>query len=354
MKRLSAAPPSRKSQMIAAGVVTLLALALPFFVSDYRLLQLSLVITYAIALLGLVLLTGVNGQISLGHGAIFALGAYTTAILINSAKLPYWAAPPVSAAVCFVFGVLFGRPALRLPGHLLALATFGLAMAAPQLLRYKGVERWTGGVQGIMLDKPDAPFGLPISADQWVYLFVLLILVLAFVSLANLLDGRMGRAILAVRDNPIAASAMGIDLAFVKTTTFGYSALYTGVAGSASAIVVSYVAPDSFGVFLSITLLVGAVIGGLNLPSGALLGAFVIQFLPNITESISKSAPSAIYGLLLILAVYAVPGGLAGLVQRLLSVLSARRRSSARAASAAAQADRSVLASASAAKALRP
>lgn len=325
MKLLTAPPPTRKSQLIAAGVVTALALALPFFVSDYRLLQLSLVITYAIALLGLVLLTGFNGQISLGHGAIFALGAYTTAIMINSWKLPYWAGPPTSAAVCFVFGVLFGRPALRLPGHLLALATFGLAMAAPQLLRYKGVERWTGGVQGIMLDKPDAPFGLPISADQWVYLFVLSILVLAFVSMANLLDGRMGRAIVAVRDNPIAATAMGIDLAFVKTVTFGYSALYTGVAGSASAIVVSYVAPDSFSVFLSITLLVGAVIGGLNLASGALLGAFVIQFLPNITESISKSAPSAIYGLLLILAVYAVPGGLAGLLQRLVGHLGAWR-----------------------------
>lgn len=325
MKLLTAPPPTRKSQMIAAGVVTAIALVLPFFVTDYRLLQLSMVITYTIALLGLVLLTGFNGQISLGHGAIFALGAYTTAILINTWKLPYWAAPPASAAVCFVFGVLFGRPALRLPGHLLALATFGLAMAAPQLLRYKGVERWTGGVQGIMLDKPEAPFGLPISADQWVYLFVLSILVLAFVSLANLLDGRMGRAIVAVRDNPIAATAMGIDIAFVKTVTFGYSALYTGVAGSAAAIVVSYVAPDSFNVFLSITLLVGAVIGGLNLPSGALLGAFVIQFLPNITESISKSAPSAIYGLLLILAVYAVPGGLASLLQRLAGHLGAKR-----------------------------
>lgn len=311
--------------MLVAGAVTLVALLLPALVSDYRLLQLSLVMTYAIALLGLVLLTGFNGQISLGHGAIFALGAYTTAVVVASYKLPYWIAPAISAAVCFAFGMLFGRPALRLPGHLLALATFGLAMATPQLLRYKGLERWTGGVQGIMLDKPDAPFGLPLSPDQWAYLFVLLILVLAFVSMANLLDGRMGRAIVAVRDNPIAATAMGIDLAFVKTVTFGYSALYTGIAGSASAIVVSYVAPDSFNVFLSITLLVGAVIGGLNLPSGALLGAFVIQYLPGITEQISKSAPSAIYGLLLIVAVYLVPGGLAGLLQRLVGRL--RRRS---------------------------
>ena len=329
MRLLDTPAPSRRSQMTAAAVVAVIAVALPFFVSDYRLLQLSLVVTYAIALLGLVLLTGFNGQISLGHGAIFALGAYTTAILVNTYKLPYWIAPLASAAVCFCFGALFGRPALRLPGHLLALATFGLAMAAPQLLRYKGLERWTGGVQGIMLDKPDAPFGMPISADQWVYGFVLVLLLLAFVSMANLLDGRMGRAIVAVRDNPIAASAMGIDLAFVKTVTFGWSSLYTGVAGSASAIVVSYVAPDSFNVFLSITLLVGAVVGGLNLPSGALIGAFVIQFLPNITEQISKSAPTAIYGVVLIVAVYLVPGGLASLLQRAISRVTARRQATA-------------------------
>ena len=326
IKILNRPAPSRRNQLTAAAVAAIVALALPFLVSDYRLLQLSLVVTYAIALLGLVLLTGFNGQISLGHGAIFALGAYVTAILMNSFKLPYWLAPIASGAICFGFGVLFGRPALRLPGHLLALATFGLALAAPQLLRYKGLEKWTGGVQGIMLDKPEAPFGMPLSPDQWMYLFVLAILLLAFVSIANLLDGRMGRAILAVRDNPIAATAMGIDLPFLKTVTFGYSSLYTGVAGSASAIVVCYVAPDSFSVFLSITLLVGAVIGGLNLPAGALLGAFVIQFLPNLTEQISKSAPGAIYGALLIVAVYLVPGGLAGLVQACVARLTRHRR----------------------------
>lgn len=325
MKLRSVHAPSRRNQLISAGVVALVAVALPAFVSDYRLLQLSIVICYAMALLGLVLLTGFNGQISLGHGAIFALGAYTTAILMHSWQVPYWITPLISAVVCFAFGVLFGRPALRLPGHLLALATFGLAMAAPQLLRYKGLEKWTGGVQGLMLDKPNAPFGLPISSDQWVYIFVLVMLVAAFVSMVNLLDGRMGRAIVAVRDNPIAATAMGIDLAFVKTATFGFSSLYTGVAGSALAIVVAYVAPDSFSVFLSITLLVGAVIGGLNLASGALLGAFVIHYLPIFTETVSKSAAGAIYGALLIIAVYLVPGGLADLLQRLIAWVRPRR-----------------------------
>lgn len=324
MKFRSAAAPSRRTQLATAAVVALVALVLAAVLSDYRLMQLSVVACYATALLGLVLLTGFNGQISLGHGAIFALGAYTTAILMHSFQVPYWITPIASALVCFGFGLVFGRPALRLPGHLLALATFGLAMAAPQLLRYKGLERWTGGVQGIMLDKPEAPFGLPLSSDQWLYLLSVAVLMLAFVSLANLLEGRMGRAIVAARDNPIAATAMGIDLARVQTSTFGVSALYTGVAGSVLAIVLAYVAPDSFGVFLSITLLVGAVIGGLSLPSGALLGAFVIQYLPIVTESISKSAAGAIYGALLILAVYLVPGGMAGLLHRLLGSLCRR------------------------------
>ena len=325
MKFRSAAAPSRRNQLVTAAVVAVVGLVLAAFVSDYRLLQLSMVACYATALLGLVLLTGFNGQISLGHGAIFALGAYTSAILMHSWQVPYWITPLLSAIVCFGFGMLFGRPALRLPGHLLALATFGLAMAAPQLLRYKGLERWTGGVQGLMLDKPEAPFGLPLSSDQWLYLFALAVLMIAFVSVTNLLEGRIGRAIVAVRDNPIAATAMGIDLAHVQTTTFGFSALYTGVAGSVFAIVLAYVAPDSFTVFLSITLLVGAVIGGLNLPTGALLGAVVIHYLPIVTESISKSAAGALYGALLIVAVYLVPGGLAGLLQRSLALLRRQR-----------------------------
>ena len=118
-------------------------------------------LVYAIALLGLNMLTGYNGQISLGHGAFYAIGAYTAAILMDKFGVPYWATIPVAGAVCLVVGFLFGLPALRLEGLYLALATFALGVAMPQILKYKALEHWTGGVQGIVIVKPDAPFGLP-------------------------------------------------------------------------------------------------------------------------------------------------------------------------------------------------
>ena len=135
---------------------------LPDVVSDYRLFLVSTMIIAAIAVLGLNLLTGFNGQISLGHGAFYAVGAYTAAILMDQFDMPYWATLPVAAVVCFVVGYLFGLPALKLEGHYLALATFALALAVPQILKYKWLEGLTGGVQGIVLNKPEAPFGLPL------------------------------------------------------------------------------------------------------------------------------------------------------------------------------------------------
>ena len=156
---------------------------------------------------------------------------------------------------------MFGLPALRLRGHYLALATFALAVAMPQILKYKHIEQWTGGVQGIVIIKPDPPFGLKITPDQWLYLFTLAILIVMFVLGWNLLRGRVGRAMVAIRDHPIAAEAMGVNSALFKTLTFGVSALYTGVAGALGAIVVQFVAPDSFTAGLSINFLVGIVVG---------------------------------------------------------------------------------------------
>src|SRR5690242_15261452 len=136
---------------------------LPFVLSNFSVFQLTLVLVYAIVLLGLNMLTGYNGQISLGHGAFYAIGAYTAAILMDRFGVPYWLTLPAAAAVCLVAGFLFGLPALRLEGLYLALATFALGVALPQLLKYKGFESWTGGVQGITIIKPDAPFGLPLN-----------------------------------------------------------------------------------------------------------------------------------------------------------------------------------------------
>jgi branched-chain amino acid transport system permease protein len=261
------------------------------------------------------MLTGYNGQISLGHGAFYAIGAYCTAILMAQFGWPYWATIPVAAAVCLVAGFLFGLPALRLEGLYLALATFALAVSLPALLKYHHLEEWTGGVQGIVIDKPEPPFGLPINADQWLYFFTLAVAVLMFFLAWNMLRGRIGRAMVAIRDQHIAAEAMGVHTAMLKSMTFGVSAMYTGIAGALGAIAVQYVAPDSFNFFLSIVLLVGIVIGGLASISGAIYGALFIQFVPNIADEISKAAPWAIFGIFLLGFVYVMPMGVAGAVR---------------------------------------
>ena len=310
-------PLDRKWVWFWSALLLVGLLVLPFLVKNYRVFQFNLVLVYAIAILGLNILTGFNGQISLGHGAFYAFGAYTAAVLMDKLGVPYWATLPVAFVVCFCFGFLVGFPALRLAGHYLALATFALALAVPQLLKYKGIEGMTGGVQGLVLNKPEPPFSFrfldqPFSADRWLYFFSLAVAALMFLLAWNLLRGRVGRALIAVRDHPIAATAMGINLPVFKSMTFGVSAGITGLAGALGAIVVAFVSPDSFTVNLSIFLLVGVVVGGLASIPGAIFGGIFIQFVPNIADELSKSAPAAIYGLLLIGFMYLLPMGVMG------------------------------------------
>jgi len=311
-----------RRQLILLGVLLAAACVLPFVVSNYRTFQFTLVLVYAIALLGLNILTGYNGQISLGHGAFYALGAYCAAMLMDRAGAPYWATVPVAGAVCLVAGFLFGLPALRLEGLYLALATFALGVAMPQLLKFHALEKWTGGVQGIVIAKPPAPFGLPLNPDQWLYFFTLAITALMFILGWNLVRGRVGRALVAIRDQHIAAEAMGIHNSLYKSLAFGVSAMYTGVAGALGAIAVQFVAPDSFNIFLSIVFLVGIVVGGLASIPGALYGALFIQFVPNIADEISKAAPWAIFGVFMIAFVYLMPTGVAGAIR----LLTTRRK----------------------------
>jgi len=313
---------SRRWVWIGWALLLVALVVVPFLVKNYRVFQLNLVLIYAIAILGLNILTGYNGQFSLGHGAFYAVGAYGAAILMDRFGLPYWATLPLSGAVCFVFGFLMGFPALRLSGHYLAVATLALALAVPQLLKYKAVESYTGGVQGIVLVKPDPPFTFrfldqPFNADRWLFYFTLAVTVLMFVLAWNLLRGRVGRALIAIRDHPIAAATMGINLPMFKSITFGVSAAFTGVAGALGAIAIAFVSPDSFTLTLSIFLLVGVVVGGLASIPGAFVGAAFIQYVPNIADELSKSAPQAIYGVLLILLMYLMPTGVMGLVRRL-------------------------------------
>ena len=299
------------------GVAVLLAAAciLPFVFSNYSVFQITLALAYAIALLGLNMLTGYNGQISLGHGAFYAIGAYTAAILMDKANVPYWATIPVAGIVCLVAGFLFGLPALRLEGLYLALATFALGVAMPQILKHKALEHWTGGSQGIVIVKPDPPGWLPLSQDQWLYFFTLAWAVVLFFAAWNLLRGRVGRALVAIRDQPVAAQAMGVNTALYKSLTFGVSAFYTGVAGALGAIAVQFVAPDSFSIFLSLSLVVGIVVGGLASISGALFGGLFIQFIPNVADQISKAAPWALYGVFLIGFMYLMPTGVVGFIR---------------------------------------
>ena len=220
----------------------------------------------------------------------------STAILMQRYGIAYYWTLPCSGAVCFIVGFLFGLPALRLQGLYLALATFAAAVALPQLLKFHGFEGWTGGVQGIVVDQPDAPAFLHIDADQWLYYFTLAVVLVMFAGAANLVKSRTGRAMMAIRDHPIAAAAMGINAPLYKTLTFGVSALYTGVAGSLGALAVQFVAPDSFSLFLSISFLVGLVLGGIGSLPGCLFGGLFVLYVPNIAEAVSRGLAGAIYG----------------------------------------------------------
>jgi branched-chain amino acid transport system permease protein len=306
---------TRRASIVLAIVVIGVAFSLPFYMSGFRLFQFTQVCIYAIALMGLNLLTGYNGQFSLGHGAFYAIGAYISAIMMDRWNVNYAWTIPVAGVLCLVVGFLFGRPALRLEGLYLALATFSLALAVPQILKY--FEHWTGGSQGIVLSKPKAPWGLKLTEDQWLYLVTLAVTVIMFVIAANLVRSRVGRAMVAIRDNHLAAEAMGVDSALYKSLTFGVSAAYTGIAGALSAVAIAYVAPDSFNVFLSVTFLIGIVIGGLGSIWGNVVGALFIQFVPNWAQDISKAAPWAIFGIFLIGFMYVMPYGIAGALKRL-------------------------------------
>src|SRR6202161_3873647 len=290
-------------------VVLVLLLVVPLLVKNFIIFQLTMLLIYGLAVLALNILAGGSGQFSLGQSAFYAVGAYTSAILMEHGGVNYALTLPVAGIVCFAFGFLFGQPALRLSGVYLALATFALATAMPQLLKLNVFEPWTGGVQGLVVDKPDAPFGLPMSQDTWLYYFTLAVSVAIYGFSVNLLKSRSGRAFMAIRDNEIAASAMGIDVARYKTLAFGVSAGITGVAGGLGAIAVQFVAPDGYTITLAIALFLGMVVGGVGWLPGSLAGAVFIVFVPNIAEGISKGLSGAVFGVILIVIIFLIPHG---------------------------------------------
>ena len=324
--KLLGSGPALWATALGAAALLLAFAAAPLLVGGYHLFQLTQLVIYAVALLGLNLLTGYTGQVSLGHGAFYALGAYVTSIAMSHLSLPYWATPPVTGAVCFAVGFLFGRPAARLEGLYLALATFALAIAMPQFLKLDALAKWTGGSTGVPVARPSSPVpGL--GDEQWLYFFCLIVAVALFAATWNVVRGRTGRALLALRDHPIAAAAMGVDVAATKAATFGVSAMMTGVAGGLGAMLAGYISPDSFQIFLSIQFLVGGVVGGIASIFGTIFGAGFIELVPNFAGKLSDAAPWAIYGVLLIVCMMAMPDGVAGLVRKARARLARRSTS---------------------------
>lgn len=315
------------------SIVSLLLAALaavPLWATDFQLFRFTNILIYALALIGMSLLVGYNGQISLGHGAFYAVGAYATSLLVVYGGVAHWVAVPLAGLVCLAVGGLFSLPLLKLQPVHLAMATFALGAALPSLAKWKGVERWTGGTQGFGIDVPSVPFGLSLSFDQWIYLLALVFVALSFWLTLNLVRGRMGRAAIAIRDHPIAAQSMGINRALHKAVIFGLSALLVGMAGGLSALSLRYVAPGMFGLFLSFGLLIGIAIGGLGSLSGALYGAVCLQFIFLVVGASANSLHTTntplIYGVVLILFMSVFPNGVAGLVSSAQALLRRPRK----------------------------
>ena len=307
----------------------------PFRISDFRASEFALIGVYFIAILGLNILTGYTGAISLGHGAFMAIGAYTTAILVADHGMKDLWTIPIAGLVAAAAGFAFGLPALRLSGPYLALATFGIAVATPIVI--KKFDGFTGGSGGINLFEAEGITGLPefivtlpgghqLSFNDWLYYLTWTIALVLFVVAWGIHHSRLGRSLRAIRDNELAAAASGVRLASHKTLAFTLSAFYAGVAGALLAISAFSVQPGAFPVERSIALLVGLAVGGLGSLAPLVAGAAFLVFLPQWAQDISKApgVPSVIYGGVLILLMMVLPSGFGGLLRRLTGPLTSR------------------------------
>jgi branched-chain amino acid transport system permease protein len=306
--------------------VAFLAL-LPHWLSDFRASEVAYVGIYFVAILGLNILTGYTGQISLGHGAFMAIGGYTTAILVGHHNVRDLWTIPLAGLIAGGAGLLFGLPALRLSGMFLALATFALAVALPAVL--KKFDHFTGGTEGIQLfSRPGFTgkgyqnvhgLGRTLTFNDWLYYLCWTVAAILFVVAWIILGGRMGRTFRAIRDSEVAAGSSGVNLPLYKTLAFGLSAFYAGIAGSLFALATTFVNPDTFPIVLSLYLVIGAVIAGLGSIWGIAAGALFIQYVPDLASKyVSKApgAPSVAYAIVLIVVVILLPFGLTGLIRK--------------------------------------
>jgi branched-chain amino acid transport system permease protein len=297
------------SLLVIAAVAAVVAW-LPFELSGYHQGLAARVAIYYVAIVGLNILIGYTGQISIGHGAFMAIGGYTTAIMSNYHHTNLIATLPLSFAITFVCGLAVGIPALRLSGVYLALATFAFAVSIPQLpLKWS---KWTGGSNGIRTHTT--------PTNEWIYGVSWACAALAFVGAWVLLRGRTGRAFRSIRDSELAAASSGVSLPIYKTLAFGVSAAFAGVAGSLFVLVTNgFAQPNEFGVILSLQILIGAAVAGLGSLWGALVGALFIGLLPEISNSVpligSGHGQDVVFGLVVILVMVLLPNGVAGLLR---------------------------------------
>ncbi len=298
--------------VVSIAVVVAVLCFLPFVLSDYNLGLVAQVGIFFIAVLGLNILTGYTGQISIGHGAFMMIGGYTTAVMSRDHHTNLILTMVLAFALCFVVGVLLGLPALRLSGVYLALATFAFAVSVPQLpLEWS---TFLGGRDGVETSQT--------VTDRWLYgvswAASAILLVLAWL----ILRGRIGRAFRAVRDSEIAAVASGVELPVYKTLAFGISAAFAGVAGSLFVLATNgFAEPSEFGILLSLELLIGVAVAGLGSLWGILVGAAFVGLLPNVSSSVpvigSAHGQDVVFGAAVILVMLVLPGGAAGLIARL-------------------------------------
>lgn len=297
------------------------AAALSFCFPDFIVFRFSQAVIWAIALLGLVLLCGVSGQFSFAQAALWGMGGYSAALLCNHLALsPHWAlivAPLVGYAAGYGLGRIAG-------GHSLwtqALMSYALAIAFPQLLRWRVIEGWTGGVQGLYLDFPKPPFDA-LSDDRWRFLIALVVLAIGTWIAANLIASRSGRALMAARDHDLAAAAQGIDVVRLRATASGLAGSYIALAGCLSAFQFGFVGPTGYNFSLSVQMLFGLVLGGMNSLAGPLIGGVMLEFLPSLIADFGKGLSALLYAVLLIAAIVAMPTGIAGAFERLWRKLS--------------------------------
>jgi branched-chain amino acid transport system permease protein len=303
-----------KKRKIWFGLSILIFLLLPHFSGTYVLYLASLAGVYAIVSIGLNLLFGFTGLISIGHAAFLGTGAYTTAILLTRiAPIPFPVILILSGLLASVFGLIVGLPALRLSGHTLAMATMGFGFVMEEVFLHW--ESLTKGALGITVPRVSiGPIHFATGISKY---YLILVLVFLMILLArNILNSKTGRAFIAIRDHEIAAQTMGINLAWYKTISFVISAFYAGIAGSLYAILLSYINAESFHLMVSVLYLEMVIVGGIASILGSILGAIFLTVLPEILGAKYQLYQIIVQGLVLVLTLIFMPWGISGMFWR--------------------------------------